>query len=102
MCVHFSSTLLGQNVLEMKVPGAPCKSPFTLASSVQQPHVSHTHPSIGEFGSPGVSLLVHGGRLVAKRNTFFLDEQCGVAVEPLSGKATTVYLEGNTFDGGFR
>lgn len=44
-------------------------------------------------------MLVEGGHVVAKENTF-LDDQCGVAVEPVSGKHTTVYLVGNTFDSG--
>lgn len=52
---------------------------------------------IGDFGSPGVSLLVEGGRIVAKGNTF--QDACGVEVEPRIFKDTTVRLERNTFEG---
>lgn len=62
------------------------------------PNITHLS-SIGECDTRGVSLLVHGGRLVAKSNMFF-DEDGGVAVKPLSAKATTVHLEGNDFEGG--
>lgn len=57
--------------------------------------------SIGERDdSPGASVLVKMGRLVANRNEFIDDERCGVAVDPLAdGVATTVHLAGNTFAG---